>query len=173
METMEQAIALFKSEQNELQNTHSQQTVCRMADGRSVKQVDDCTFEVTTYKGKPATQAEIAKETAQLLVAYPKMTDAFMAVLMQEIVEDNWTIEHVKDAVKSLKRRQLYPTFTIGDFMSYDKPFKLYNHSGYEWLITSHRAIDADSCGPKSDFGKITIEGKVFFYLKKDLPIKK
>lgn len=144
-----------------------------MADGRSVKQVDNYSFEVTTYKGKPATQAEIAKETAQLLVAYPKMPDSFMALLMQEIVEDNWTIEHVKDAVKSLKRRQLYPTFTIGDFMSYDKPMKLYNHSGYEWLVTSKRAVDKDGCGPKSDFGKIKIDDQVFFYLKKDLPIKR
>ena len=140
-----------------------------MDDGRAVRQVSDIQFEVTTYKGKPATKAEIANETAQLLVVYPKMTDAFMAILMQEIVEDGWTVEHVRDAVKNLKRRQLYPTFTIGDFMSYDKPMKLYNHSGYQWLISTNRAKDnADRA--KSDFDTITIGGKVFFYLKKDLP---
>ena len=172
METMEQAIAQFKNELQESQSTPLRQTVCKMQDGRTVRQVSDIQFEVTTYKGKPATKAEIANETAQLLVVYPKMTDAFMAVLMQEIVEDGWTIEHVRDAVKSLKRRQLFPTFTIRDFMSFDKPMKLYNHSGYMWLINNNRATDKDSCGPLSDFGKITIDGKVFFYLKKDLPKK-
>lgn len=143
-----------------------------MADGRNVRQVSDIAFEVTTYKGQPATKSEIANETAQLLVVYPKMTDAFMAILMQEIVEDGWTIEHVRDAVKSLKRRQLYPTFTIGDFMSYDRPMKLYNYSGYCWLINNQRAKD-DADPAKSDFGTIKIDGRVFWYLKKDLPTKR
>ena len=154
-----------------MQNLPSRQTVCKLQDGRAVRQVNDYSFEVTTYKGKPATKEEIASETAQLLVVYPKMSDAFMAILMQEIVEEGWTIEHVHDAVKSLKRRQLFPTFTIGDFMSFDKPMKLYNHSGYVWLITTNRAKD-DPNPAKSDFGTIKIEGKVFFYLKKDIPTK-
>ena len=149
-----------------------QQTACRMPDGREVRKVNDMSFEVTTYKGKPATKQDIANETAQLLVVYPKMTDAFMAILMQEIVEDKWPIERVRDAVKSLKRKQLFPTFTIADFMSFDKPMRLYNHAGYCWLI-GRGYQDADSCGEKSDFGKITIDNKVFFYLKKDLPKNK
>jgi len=151
---------------------HSQLTVCKLPDGRAVRKVSDYQFEVTTYKGTPATKSEIANETAQLLVVYPKMTDAFMAILMQEIVEDGWTIEHVRDAVKSLKRRQLFPTFTIGDFMSFDRPMKLYNHSGYCWLIDTHRAKDNPDPA-KSDFGQIKVDGRVFFYLKKDLPKNK
>lgn len=143
-----------------------------MDDGRAVRQVDAMRFEVTTYKGKPATKEEIATETAQLMVVYPKMTDAFMAVLMQDIVEEQWPIERVKAAVKSLKKKQLFPTFTIADFMSYDRPMRLYNYSGYCWLINNNRATDIDGCGEKSDFGKITIDGKVFWYLKKDLPCK-
>lgn len=96
-----------------------------------------------------------------------------MAILMQEIVEDRWPIERVRDAVKNLKRRQLFPTFTIADFMSFDKPIKLYNYSGYKWLINSGRATDVDSCGPRSDFGVYREGEKVFFYLKKDVAQKK
>ena len=86
METMEQAIAQYKSEQNELQSMPLHQTVCRLADGRAIRQINENQLEVTLYKGTPATKAEIANETAQLMLAYPKMTDSFMAVLMQQIV---------------------------------------------------------------------------------------
>jgi hypothetical protein len=128
---------------------------------------------VTTYKGQPATQTEIARETAALMAAYPKMHDSFMAVLMQQIVEDSWTIERVRDAVKSALRNNFFPIMTIGEFMSFDKPMKLYTYSGYCWLINSGRAKDDDCCGEKSDFGKIVVDGKCFFYLKKDLPNRK
>lgn len=153
----------------------SPQTVCRLADGRAIRQVNERELEVTLYKGTPATKTEIANETAQLMLAYPKMTDSFMAVLMQQIVEDKWTIERVRDAVKHILRVQKYQQFTIGEFMSFDKPMKLYTHSGYCWLIDNHRATDADGCGEKSDFGIIyvnkgTPQQKCFWYLKKDVP---
>lgn len=172
METTE-TVALYGSEQNELQNLPSQQTVGRLADGRAIRQISELKCEVTLYKGEPATKAEIAKETASLMAAYPKQTDAFMAVLMQQIVDDRWPIERVQDAVKSILRKATYPTFTIAEFMSYDKPMKLYTHAGYCWLINNGRAKDADCCGEKSDFGKIIVDGKCFFYLKKDVPSRK
>ena len=153
-----------------MQSLPSPQTVGRLADGREIRQIDELKCEVTLYKGEPATKAEIAKETAALIAAYPKQTDAFMAILMQQIVDDRWPVERVQDAVKSILRKALYPTFTIAQFMSFDKPMRLYTHAGYCWLINNGRASDKDCCGELSDFGKLIVDGKCFFYLKKDLP---
>jgi len=71
--------------------------------------------------------------------------------------------------VKSIIRKNQYQQFTIGEFMSYDKPMRLYTHAGYCWLITNGRAQDNPD-PEKSDFGKIMIDGRCFFYLKRDLP---
>ena len=145
------------------------EVVARLADGRKVRQVDQYKFEVTTYKGKPATAAELSTQIDRLRRNYTQMNPDFFAVLANELAVDEWPIERVKDAVTHVLRVKPGGFLSIADIFSYDRPMKLYNHSGYEWLITSRRAVDADGCGPKSDFGKINIDGKVFWYLKKDL----
>lgn len=144
-----------------------------MADGRKVRQVSDIQFAVTTYKGKPATIAEVSEQIDRLRRNYTQMKPDFFAVLANELAADEWPVERIKDAVTHTLRTKTGGFISIADIFSYDKPMKLYNHSGYQWLIGNHRAIDKDSCGPMSDFGKITIDDKVFFYLKKDLPKNK
>lgn len=130
-------------------------------------------FEVSTYNGEPATDSEISTEIDRLRRNYTQMKPDFFAVLANELMMDKWPISRIKDAVNHVMRTKPGGFLSIADIFSYDKPMKLYNYSGYCWLISSNRAKDEDACGEKSDFGKITIEGKVFWYLKKDLPIKR
>ena len=136
---------------------------------RKVRQVSDIKFEVTRYKGKPATAAELSVQIDRLRRNYTQMKPDFFAVLANELATDEWPIERIKDAVTHVLRTKTGGFIGIADIFSYDKPMKLYNHSGYCWLINNHQATDEDGCGPKSDFGKINIDGKVFWYLKKDL----
>lgn len=137
---------------------------------RKINQVSDWQFEVTRYKGRPATASELSFQIDRLRRNYTLMKPDFFAALANELAADEWPIERIKDAVTHTLRVKTGGFMTIADIFNYDKPFKLYNHKGYSWLISSGRATDKDACGPLSDFDKITIEGKVFFYLKKDLP---
>lgn len=147
--------------------------VAVMADGRKIRQVDENKCEVSLYKGNPANDAQIGEEIGRLRRNYTQMKPDFFAELANELMADKWPAERIKDAVNHVIRTKPGGFISIADIFTFDKPMKLYTHKGYQWLVNNQRATDVDSCGPKSDFGKITIEGKVFFYLKKDLPIKK
>ena len=140
-----------------------------MNDGRKIRQVDDKQFEVTLYKGNPATENEVAIQIDRLRRNYTQMKPDFFASLANELAADEWPAERIKDAVTHLLRTKNGGFIAIADVFNFDKPMRLYNYSGYCWLISNNRAQDKDSCGEKSDFGKITVDGKVFFYLKKDL----
>lgn len=145
--------------------------VAKLADGRKIRQVNDMKFEVTLYKESPATASEVAIQIDRLRRNYTQMKPDFFAALANELAADAWPADRIKDAVTHVLRTKPGGFIAIADIFSFDKPMKLYNYSGYVWLITTNRAKD-DPNPEKSDFGTIKIEGKVFFYLKKDIPTK-
>ena len=176
MEMIQQALATYQQSES-LQPAGQWQrqgddVVAVMADGRKVRQVSEQKYEVSLYKGKPATDAELSEEIGRLRRNYTQMKPEFFAELANELTADRWPAKRIKDAVSHVLRTKPGGFLSIADIFSYDKPMRLYNYSGYYWLVSSNRARD-NRVPEKSDFGKITIEGKVFWYLKKDLPINK
>jgi len=132
-----------------------------MPDGRTIKQVDEDSYELTTYRGAPATQKEIESEVEKLRCAYKNMQPQFFAVLASMIAKEKWTAKRISDAVDNTLLNNQYPTLVIGNIMAFDKPKKLYNYSGYCNLITSKKA-------KHEDFGKYMLNGKCFWYLKNE-----
>ncbi|MBO7617329.1 MAG: hypothetical protein J6T22_09445 [Bacteroidales bacterium] len=178
METMQTALQQFKNGLQEVSNLGTQSRECglRLPDGsnRVIRTVDENTCEVTTYKGEPATDRDMKDAVAMLAISYPQVKTELYGVLCARWKDEGWTAERIKDAISNLIDTCKYPTFSIGQIMSYDRPMKLYTHGGYMWLINNGLAQDADACGDKSDFGKLYIDKgkptqKVFFYLKKDV----
>lgn len=178
METNE-SIATFQPngllQQGEQWQPQDYKVVATLADGRKIRQVSEQKCEVTTYKGEPATDSEIQVQIDKLRRNYTQMKSDFFAVLINELTKDKWTAARITDAVSHVIRTKTGGFISIADIMSYDRPMKLYSHSGYCWLIDNHRATDADGCGEKSDFGIIyvnkgTPQQKCFWYLKKDVP---
>lgn len=147
--------------------------VAKLNDGREIRQVSELKCEVTLYKGAPASDVELSTQIDRLRRNFTQMKPDFFAVLANELTEAKWPAERIKDAVTSVMRTKAGGFFSIADIFQYDKPMKLYTHAGYCWLINNGRAKDADCCGEKSDFGKIIVDGKCFFYLKKDVPSRK
>jgi hypothetical protein len=133
--------------------------------------VDENTAEVSTYKGEPATDTEISECVTALTASYPTMKAEFFGVLASRLKAECWPAKRIQDAITHVIDTCKYPTFTIADIMSFDRPMKLYTYGGYCWLIDKGMAQDEDGCGEKSDFGNMKIGEKVFFYLKKDLPV--
>lgn len=95
----------------------------------------------------------------------------FWATLIGELTNEKWPAARIADAVSHVLRTKTGGFISIADIFSFDKPMRLYNHAGYCWLIHNQRAKDNPD-PEKSDFGMIKIAGKVFWYLKKDLPTK-
>lgn len=139
-------------------------------DGRAIRQVTENRYEVTTYKGEPATDKQISEQIERLRKNYTQMRPDFFAMLVGELTKDRWPAQRISDAVTSVLRNKQGGFLSVADIFSYDKPMKLYNYSGYCWLINNQRAQDCDGCGEKSDFGKLKVGEKIFFYLKRDLP---
>ena len=156
-------------QQAEQWQTQDSKIVARLADGREIRQVNENRCEVTTYKGTPATNAELQTQIEKLRRNYTMMDADFFAILTNELIKVQWPAKRVADAVTSVMRTKSGGFLSVADILSYDKPMKLYNYSGYCWLIHNHRAKD-DADKEKSDFGMIKVDGKVFWYLKKDLP---
>lgn len=158
------------------QNISANNVVAVLADGRKIKQVNDIRLEVTTYKGRPASDAEIAEQIERLRRNYTQMAPDFWATLIGELETDKWPAKRIADAVSHTLRVKTGGFLSVADIMSYDKPMRLYTHSGYCWLINNGKAKDNQDEN-LSDFGKVYInkgtpKQKCFFYLKKDLPIR-
>lgn len=134
------------------------QEITKLPDGRPIKQVSEDLFEVTLYKGEPATKQQILNDTARLKKAFPQIEDATMAILIERMASAEWTQRHVQDAINHVIDNCEYPTFTIARIMNFDKKKRLYNYSGYCNLISEHKAVH-------EDFGTIKIDGRPYWYL--------
>jgi hypothetical protein len=154
------------------QTLSTNDVVALLEDGRKIRQVSDIKFEVTTYKGAPATNEQLAAQVERLRKNYTQMGPDFWATLIGELTNEKWPAARIADAVSHVLRVKPGGFLSIADIFSFDRPFKLYNYSGYLWLINSGRAQDAKT-REQSDFATIDIDGKTFFYLKKDLPQNK
>lgn len=120
--------------------------------------MDDESYAVSTYRGKPATKNDILSQLYLLCVAFPQITPEFVAILADQIVSEKWTLARVTDAVKHVLQNCEYPTFTPAKLLSFDKKKKLYNYSGYCGMILRGQAVH-------EDFGKIKVGDRVFWYL--------
>lgn len=139
-----------------------QRTGIKLTDGRELKQIDEETFSVTTYKGEPASADEVKTEIRRLSNAFPQMSVPVFATIIEMLVSEGWTKERIQDAVKKVIMTNKYPTFTPATLLEFDKPKKLYNYRGYCNLISQQKAVH-------EDFDSIKIDGKVFWYLKNEL----
>lgn len=176
METIEQIMATYQSSELLRPEEHGQtlstnDVVALLEDGRKIRQVSDIKFEVTTYKGAPATNEQLAAQVERLRKNYTQMAPDFFATLIGELTNDKWPAARITDAVSHVLRTKTGGFISIADIFNFDKPMRLYNHAGYCWMIHNQRAKDNPD-PEKSDFGMIKIAGKVFWYLKKDLPTK-
>ena len=136
----------------------SQCQTLALSDGRQLSKVNEDTYTVTRYKGTPATKEQIASELIVLNKAFPQTTQAFIAVLAEQVASEGWTAERIHDAVRHMIRTCEHPTFTPAKFLNYDKKKNLYTYSGYCGMILRGRAEHAD-------FGKVKINDRVFWYL--------
>lgn len=133
-------------------------TELALPDGWELRKVDAESYAVTTYKGEPATQKEITDELTRLHGSFPQTAPSVLATIVEYVKAEGWPLQRLRDAVANVVKTNQYPTIMPAAVLSYDRPKKLYNYLGYCNKIGRGEAED-------SDFGKVIINGKCFFYL--------
>jgi hypothetical protein len=96
--------------------------------------------EISVYCGELIQPIVIAKETAKMQVAFPKLDTLFFTVLTERIIKNNFTEKRLNDAVGYLMDNFKYQTPTIADIISFDKKVKIYSHNEVEILINENKA---------------------------------
>jgi hypothetical protein len=116
---IEQVLPTWKKQQEQL-TLHSQ---C------STPVVNSKTTEIAAYQGTPASQEEIKVELLKLKARYPKMELDHLALLAQDLAEENMSTEQLKATLKHFVKNHKFQTFTLADILDQQPKIKFYTPS--------------------------------------------
>jgi hypothetical protein len=152
METINQAIATWKKQQEQL----TLRLPC------SNIQVYAHTDSIPAHFDKPQASAEdIKTELMKLKVRYPKMEIEHIAILAQDIANEGFSLERLKAATTRLAKNHKYQTFTLADLM--DAPTVKF----YTWDEVKRRTGQF----PHPSFPRMKFEtprGTIFKYVSRE-----
>jgi hypothetical protein len=96
----------------------------------------------------------------QLKNAFPSLPIGFYDILHDRIVDNGFSEQRLKDAVKNLIDTCVYPTPTIANIISWDKRVKLYSYNEMTDLVMKYGA------STWNEYGKREVNDKVFWINK-------
>lgn len=99
---------------------------CNKSYQKNLIRKEDC-FETTIYTGD-LTKECIARESVNLMTAFPALDKGFFSVFSDRIKANNYTDERLHDAIAHVIDNCIYPTPTIAQFISFDKRINLYTY---------------------------------------------
>jgi hypothetical protein len=123
---------------------------------------DSNCFELSLYSGGILTDTNIAVQLKKLQTAFPRQPAEFFNVLAERIVANGFTNERLNEAVNKVIDNFQYRELNVSDITRFDKKVKLYTYGGYCDLISRSLAVH-------EDFDTKQIDGKYYWFLKKDL----
>lgn len=85
--------------------------------------------ELSIYKGEIASKEEIKTEVKKLIAAFPEVTNDFLIILIERLVENGFTKERVKDAIGHTIDTNPYKRPSIADIISFDRKIRLYTYN--------------------------------------------
>jgi hypothetical protein len=88
--------------------------------------------EISIYDGATATGVEMESEVQKLMAAFPEVTNDFLIILIDRLIDNGFTKERVQDAISKTIDTNPYRRPSIADIISYDKKVKLYTYSEVE-----------------------------------------
>ena len=111
------------------------------------------TSEISIYSGPVATQTEIKSEVRKLMAAFPQVSNDFLIVLIERMIDKKFTKERIKEAINHVIDTNPYQRPSIADIISFDRKIKVYTYSEISSkCYPGYSAFD--------HFEKIEIEGR-------------
>lgn len=109
--------------------------------------------EISIYSGSVANEMEIKSEVKKLMAAFPEVSSDFLIVLVERMIDKNFTKERVKEAINHVIDTNPYKRPSIADIISFDRKIKVYTYSEISSkCYPGYSAFD--------NFEKIEIEGR-------------
>lgn len=111
------------------------------------------TSEISIFTGVTASENEIKSEVKKLMAAFPDVKNDFLIVLVERIIDKNFTKERVRDAINHVIDTNPYQRPSIANIVSFDRKIKVYTYSEISAkCYPGYSAFDY--------FEKIEIEGR-------------
>lgn len=111
------------------------------------------TTEISIFTGTVASESEIKSEVKKLIATFPEVKTDFIIVLVERLIDKNFTKERVKEAINHVIDTNPYQRPSIADIISFDRKIKVYT---YQDIVSKcyhgYSAFD--------HFEKIEIEGR-------------
>lgn len=109
--------------------------------------------EISIFTGTVASENEIKSEVKKLMAAFPDVKSDFLIVLVERMIDKNFTKERVKEAINHVIDTNPYKRPSIADIISFDRKIKVYTYSEISAkCYPGYSAFD--------HFEKIEIEGR-------------
>lgn len=117
------------------------------------KKEQDNRTEISIYSGPAANESEIKSEVKKLMAAFPDVQTDFLIVLVERMIDKNFTKERVREAINHVIDTNPYKRPSIADIISFDRKIKIYTYSEISAkCYPGYSAFD--------HFEKIEIEGR-------------
>jgi hypothetical protein len=118
----------------------------------------DCN-ELSVYTDEVATRTQLIGATKKLHAAFPEITNDFIILLIERLIDNKFTKQRVTDAINHIIDTSPYKHPAIADIISFDRKIKLYTYAEVAIRCSpNHSVFD--------NFERIEINGKKR-YIKK------
>lgn len=98
---------------------------------------------ISLYNGDVAEKSEVITEVKKLVAAFPDITNDYIIVLVDRMVQNGFTKKRVTDAVNHVIDNYEYKRPPIAKIISFDKKMRVYTYSEIVAKCnTSYRAFE-------------------------------
>ena len=88
--------------------------------------------EISVYSGEIAQPEQVKSEVRKLAAAFPSVTSDFLIVLIDRLIDNQFTKERVRDAINHIIDTSPYQKPAIADIISFDRKVKLFTFKEIE-----------------------------------------
>ena len=84
--------------------------------------------ELSVYSGEIASPKEISSEVKKLKAAFPEISADYLAVLIDRLIDNQFTQERVRDAINQVIDTSSYQRPSIANIVSFDRNVKIHTY---------------------------------------------
>lgn len=117
--------------------------------------------ELSIYNDQKMTAENGAVAIKKLATAFPNQSRDFFLLLVERMLDNNFTAQRGEDAVNWIIDNFAYKQINIADVIKFDRKRKLYTYGQMCAKLVCNGGTEKDT----DSFRKIQIEGQTYWYL--------
>jgi len=114
--------------------------------------------ELSLYRGEIAEPSDIKSAVKKLVAAFPDITEDYIIVLVERMIDKGFTKDRVIDAVNNCIDNIPYKRPSISDIVSFDRKIKLFTYEEMCEKCNQHYTSE--------NFSMVEVDGRKRYYKK-------